>query len=123
MTRFGLSGDIRATTFSAVQTSLAVLGSAITVHHSIDIDWCEPNAVDVTFESSAPLGGRDLDYVVRGTIDDQLDAAIARVQRIAEALDRHDVAYRFELDRNDGETIAMQSRSFPGYGTSRQHDA
>lgn len=117
MTRFVLSGDIRATTFSAVQTALAVLGPAITVHHDIDLDWCEPNAVDVTFESSAPLGGRDLDYVVRGTIDDQLDAAIARVQRIAKALDRHEVAYRFELDCSDGdgETIVIQSRSFPGY--------
>ena len=120
MTRFVLSGDIRVTTFFTVQTSLAVLGPVITVHHDIDFDWCEPEAVDVTFESSRPLGGRNLDYVVRGTIDDQLDAAIAGVRRTAETLDRHDVAYRFELDCNDGdfdgEVIAIQSRSLPGPG-------
>ena len=117
MTTFVLSGDLRATTFSAVRESLAVLGPAITVHHDVDFDWREPGAVDVTFESSSPLHGRDFDYLVRGTIDDQLDAAIARVQRIAEALDRRGVAYRFELDRddNDGDTVAIQSRTFPGY--------
>lgn len=117
MTTFVLSGDLRATTFSAVHESLAVLGQAITARHDVDFDWREPGAVDVTFESSSPVHGRDFDYVVRGTIDDQLDAAIARVQRIAEALDRRGIAYRFELDRDDGggETVAIQSPTFPGY--------
>jgi hypothetical protein len=115
VTRFVLSGDLRATTFSAVHASLAVLGPAITVHHDVDFDWREPGAVDITFESSASLGGRDFDYVVRGTVDDQLDAAMARVRRIAEELDSRDIAYRFELDHDDGETVVIQSGGFPVY--------
>jgi hypothetical protein len=115
MTAFVLSGDLRATTFSAVYASLAALGTAITVHHDVDFDWCDPGAVDITFESSTSLGGHGLDYVVRGTIDGQLDMAIARVRRIAEALDSRDIAYRFELDHDDGETVAIQSRTFPCY--------
>jgi hypothetical protein len=112
-----LSGDLRATTFSLVHESLAVLGQAIAVRHDVDFDWREPGAVDVTFESSAPLHGRDFDYVVRGTIDDQPDAALARVQGIAAALDRRSIAYRFELDRDDGggETVVIQSPTFVGY--------
>ena len=118
MTTFVLSGDIRATTFAAMHASLAaVLGPAVAVHHDVDFDWREPGAVDITFESRASLGGRGFDYVVRGTMDDQRDAAVARVRHIAEALDSRNIAYRFELDREDAdsEAIAIQSRAFPGY--------
>jgi len=116
MTTFVLSGDIRDTTVAAIRASLtAVLGPAVSEHHDIDFDWCEPGVVDITFESSEPLGGRNLDYTVRGKIDAELDAAIARVRRLAEALDSRDIAYRFELDHDDGDTIAIQSTAFPGY--------
>jgi len=101
-----------------MQASLAAaLGPAVAVHHDVDFDWREPGTVDITFESCASHGGRDFDYVVRGTMDDQCDAAIARVRHLAAALDSRNIAYRFELDREegDGELFAIQSRTFPGY--------
>lgn len=116
MSTFVLSGDIRDTTVAAIRASLTVvLGPAVSVHHDIDFDWSEPGVVDITFESSESLAGGNLDYTVRGTIDTELESAVARVRRLAEALDSRGIAYRFELDHDDGDTVVIQSTTFPGY--------
>lgn len=117
MAAFTLSGDLRATAFSAIRASLVLLGRAITVHNDVDLEWHEPGIVDVLFESTPGLEGTCCDYLVSGTINDQAEAAVARVNQLGEALDCQGIAYRLELDCDDGreQSIVFQSRAFPGY--------